>query len=249
MDSHEVGAAMTAVRNCWAMYGQSMSDLQVESWIELLEPYSLAQIKQGIADHMADGEGGRFKPMPAHIIAMINKRLPQPMTAEEAWGLALDQLDESITVRTSTWIDYAMNACSSILANNDKYGARLCFEAAYKRISLSGTPNAIRISLGHDITQRDQVVREALANKEISEAQARVMLPPPEVMPNNVARIEGKAGKVIDQSAMLKTLRQTINQMTANAENKPAEKRAEFEAIRERELQAIAAKLKLKKEA
>lgn len=242
MDNHEVVAAVTAVRNCWAMYGHSMTDLQVEAWIDVLQPYSLAQIKQGIADHLADGDGGRFKPMPAHVIAMINKRQPQRMTADEAWGIACRQNDERATVLSCTWIDYAMNACQAILDNGDEVGARRCFIEAFNRIAASGEPNKMRVSLGHDPAERTEFINAQVAAGYITAEHAEILLPAPAPTQAGVAiagLLTGAAGKPSpDNRARFRELAEAL---AAKAKAEDDEKRKQLEQFAARKEQATSA--------
>lgn len=237
MDKSQVGQAMTAIQNCMAMYNQQLTQQQVNGWLTALMPYTLDQITQGIADHISDGEGGRFKPMPAHIIAMINKRLPQGMTAQEAWGIASRQTDERATVLSCTWIDRAMYACNAILDHGDDIGGRMCFIDAYNRAAASGEPNVMRISLGHDPKERAEFIKAQVVARFITADYAAALLPAPEPTQAGVAiagLLTGTAGKPNPEDrARFREIREAIANGTKNADDAKQKERESFAKQRE----------------
>jgi len=140
-------------------YGKEPSDMQTMMAFNLLEKYSLAEIKQALAAHMSDSNAGRFMPKPADIIGHIESLNPDGfLSSDEAWAIALDMMDEGNTVVVTDQIMYAMPTATQIYNSGDSVGARMAFKQAYDRLLIEarakGESPRWYPTMGHDPARR-----------------------------------------------------------------------------------------------
>lgn len=87
---------------------------------------------------------------------------PEP---NEAWGIAMQSMDEAETVLMTPEIQKAAAAAAPIYQAGDKVGARMAFLSAYERVVHSARQQALpvewRLSLGHDQERRARAIEEA----------------------------------------------------------------------------------------
>lgn len=225
------------VTSALGFYDKAIQPAQMPFWLTVLQPYDLAQIKQAITDHLANPDAGRFAPKPADIVREIEKRSPRGITPDEAWSMALLGRDESATVMTNTLIDAGMAAANPILQLGDKVGARMAFLAAYKRAD-GHVPCVWRVSLGHDITQREYVIRDAVVAGYITAASVQHLLPAPITQAG--ANIAGLlTGKVVEPDARWRELSNIVKQGIAKKEDERQAKRDAAEAKRQEVLMVL----------
>ena len=140
-------------------YGKDPSDLQVGMAYSLLEKYPLEAIKRALIDHMSNSDAGRFMPKPADIIGNIEKLNPDGwLSADEAWSIALEMMDEGNTVIVTDQIMYAMPTAAKIYNSGDAVAARMAFKGAYDRLldkaRAGGEKPRWYPTLGHDPDRR-----------------------------------------------------------------------------------------------
>lgn len=234
MSNQQKTAAVSAVME---FYGKAMQMTHIPFWEGVLAQYSIDQVNQALTDHLANPECGRFAPKPADIVREIEKRSPRGITPDEAWSMALLGRDESATVMTNTLIDAGMAAANPILQLGDKVGARMAFLAAYKRAD-GHVPCVWRVSLGHDITQREYVIRDAVVAGYITAVSVQHLLPAPITQAG--ANIAGLlTGKVVEPDARWRELSNIVKQGIAKKEDERQAKRDAAEAKRQEVLMVL----------
>lgn len=170
----------TELAKAMSFYERTLKASQLDLWFEILGPFSLENCLGALKAHMAHPKNGKFAPKPADLIELIQSASPAPMTANEAWAIALQASDEAATVLTNNLIDYAMAASRPVLEAGDKVGARMAFIAAFERVTAAGERTVWRVSLGHDQRQRTETIERAQRMGLISADHAAGLLPPPE---------------------------------------------------------------------
>lgn len=118
----------------------------------------------------------------AAVIDRLNGDDGRP-SADEAWALALDARNESLTV---VWTDEARSAFAvarPVLDAGDKIGARMAFRDAYDRIvrdnRSANIPANWSASLGWDSCQREIALKSAESRGLLPSAHAAALLPAP----------------------------------------------------------------------
>jgi hypothetical protein len=163
--------------------GQHKPDAQSSAiWFRVLGPYTIDQVRAGFDAHVRCPDRGRFVPVPADIIAKIHSQDGRP-TADEAWGIAVRALDESLTVTWTDEIAEAWGIARPIHDAGDEIGARLAFRDAYRRVTeqakRAGRAANWWPTLGHDATGREPEVQRA-ATAGLLEHSAALMLAAPD---------------------------------------------------------------------
>lgn len=158
-----------------------LSSGESDMWWEALLPYDFAWIKKATVLHRQHPERGRFSPLPADLIAVIEERVRAAWpSADEAWATALQASDESTTVIWSEESARALVVAKPILDMGDKVGARMAFKGAYdrelQRALREVRAPVIQISLGHDAQGRIDVLEHAVSTGRISRTQAAPLL-------------------------------------------------------------------------
>lgn len=128
----------------------------------------------------------------ADVISRLDDGRPGP---EEAWAKL--PRDESVT---SIWTGEAREAygvAAPLIAEGDMIAARMAFLESYRGIVArardAGVPTKWHVSLGHDKSGREGVIRDAVERRLISADMARNLLPDKEA----IARIEKRAEKAL----------------------------------------------------
>lgn len=248
---NDLGRFLGALTACMDFYVRPVTDENARLWFDLLADHSIEEVCAAFRAHMRDPQRGRFVPVPADLIGHIEASKPAPMSANEAWAIALQGRDEAATVITSNLIDHAMSACQSILDIGDKIGARMAFLAAYERAVAAGVVPVWRLSLGHDHRQRAEVVERAAAMGLITTQHAAALLPPPEPTADGMAIAGLLTGPKADADiteknrARWRKLRDDFRAAVADQDaRREAERIAQaeaFEASRQQQLQALQA--------
>jgi len=117
-------------------------------------------------------------------LAAILERMPgQHPSPNEAWALCPQS--EADTVVWTEQIAEAYGQAAPLLADGDTIAARMAFLETYKRLvgEACGAGPKWRVSLGHDVSQRERVVRDAVARGRLSSGYAEKLLPPPQEPP------------------------------------------------------------------
>lgn len=152
----------------WSLKEQVMSGDAKVSFFEVLEPYPLAGVLAGLDAHMRDPERGRFLPMPADVIAQMERMIkqdgrPEP---EEAWAIAMPARDEAATVVWTDEIANAWQVAVPVMEIGDEVGARVAFRDTYRRLvdaaRLARRPVRWFASAGHDPARRRVALEQAV---------------------------------------------------------------------------------------
>lgn len=105
----------------------------------------------------------------ADIVQRIDDGRPG---AEEAWALC--PRDENQTV---VWTNEMAQAWGVAAKLQDRIAQRMAFIEAYRRLVIdarsNGTEPYWRVSIGHDVSQREQVVLDAYAHGRLSDGQVK----------------------------------------------------------------------------
>lgn len=195
-------------------------------WFTLLAPYSIEQVSDALAKHMAESS---FAPVPADVIKRLPKESDGRPDANEAWAIALRSRDERDTVVWTQECAEAFSIASAVLEEGDEVGARMAFKAAYERLIEAaravGTKAVWLKSLGHDPDLREQVLTDAVRAGRLQIAEVRA------VVPALAAPVEASDPRKAAQQ--LSKLRQMLATMPSTAEKLARLRSAEIERERE----------------
>ena len=169
MDNETKENLFRMLKTVMAGYGKPAPDREIfAAWIEFLKPYPLQLVRRALADHCASSD---FAPVAA-VIAKRCKEMDGRPTADEAWAVALQSVDEAETVVWTTETAQAFYACKPILDARDKVGARMAFRDAYNRLvadaRISRTPVKWEVSLGRNAERQQMAINAAQAAGLIS---------------------------------------------------------------------------------
>ena len=128
MNTNDFKAFSETFAGAWSFH-KPIGPQQVAMAFELLKPYPLAIVIEGIKAHCVDPVRGQFPPKPADIVAQMEKWKPQRISADEAWTMV--PRDESDTV---VWTDEIAEAHAIAAKEHDRVASRMAFKAAYDRI-------------------------------------------------------------------------------------------------------------------
>lgn len=122
--------------DAWSLKGQVLTGGAKALFFRALAAYPLDIVRGALSAHFADPKRGQYLPMPADVIAQIERALADDGRpgAEEAWALALRSADEADTVVWTSETAEAFGVCRPILEARDKVGARMAFREAYERL-------------------------------------------------------------------------------------------------------------------
>lgn len=143
------------------------SSTNMALFFRALARYRLADVRAALDAHVADPQRGRFVPVPADVIAQIDRSAaddgrPGP---EEAWAIALRAADEAETVVWTQDIAQAWHVARTVLDAGDEVGARMAFREAYARIVSEVRARRVSAkwvaSLGFDAQRRDAALTQA----------------------------------------------------------------------------------------
>lgn len=150
--------------DCFAMYEALPKDLDV--WWIACHRYELPDVCAAIVTHMEEPEG-KYAPRPVDIVRAIARNQPPDghLPADEAWGIAIQAMDESETVVWTQPIAEAWACARLIMRDGDEIGARMAFRSAYERRVAAARADGLRPkwfpSLGHDPAQRSAALEAA----------------------------------------------------------------------------------------
>lgn len=174
------------------IYQKTISANALRIWWSALAEYDFESVRRAFSAHVT-GKRGQFPPLPADILNQIRGECGH-LTADEAWPLVLESMDESLTVVWTPEIAEAAAPARTCLADGgDKYAARKAFEAAYDRI-LRTAPAVPKwtVSLGNDKSHRIVALKAGHEAGRLTDTQVRHLLPPKKAEGNVVALLAGK---------------------------------------------------------
>lgn len=240
--NNDLGRFLGALTACMDFYVRPVTDENARLWFDLLADHSIEEVCAAFRAHMRDPQRGRFVPVPADLIGHIEATRPVPMSANEAWAIALQGRDEAATVITNNLIDHAMSACQSILDLGDRVGARMAFLAAYERAVAAGVVPVWRLSLGHDPRQRAEAVERATTMGLITAEHAVALLPPPEPTAEGMAIAGLLTGPAASADDLFAKNRERWRKLRSDFLASVAEKERQRDAARIAEAEAFETK-------
>jgi len=159
-----------------------MTKVMLQIFFGALDRYSMEQVRSAMTEHIKNPDGGQFMPKAADVIKHINgfQALDGRVEANEAWNIALQSSDERDTVVWTDEIAIAMTACSEILMQGDKVGARMAFIEAYRKACDAargeGKPVHWYASLGSDSRMREGAIAKAVELGRLSASKYQNLL-------------------------------------------------------------------------
>jgi len=146
-----------------------VTDMALEIYWRLLEPYDINEIDQTILRMLADPSANAFMPQAHEIIAALpSQKTIRWMSADEAWPIVTQAFDQNATVvfpneeSRRAWHEFA----EPVFSHRDHNPARMAFRSAYDRFVADAKADCRQpkasISLGHDPESRQQPVDEAV---------------------------------------------------------------------------------------
>lgn len=169
----------TLLVTAMAVYERQITGALADLYFAALGPYTLQQVRDGMAGHLQDPADGKFSPKPADVIRQIQNGLANDgrLGKDEAWSIALRSLNESDTVLLTEEILTALTAAYPLLELRDKVSARLAFVEAYERqiaMARRGQGSAAKwiVSLGDDKSGRAHAIDEGIRSGRLTHEQA-----------------------------------------------------------------------------
>ena len=217
---------------CAEVYGKPVSDAAKELVFKLLARYSLADVKAALRAHMLDPQHGQFMPKPADIIRQFQQissnQFPGP---EQAWAMFPKHETESACICVE------MGKAWGVAVGLDEIPARMAFKETYAREVAQATAKGRSpdwyMSMGHDPSQRDQAVIDAIEQGLLGVDSAKIHLPH---IPSD--EIQLLIDHKISASKLLENHAQTVStisqlKLPAAVESTPEEAKAHLAKLRE----------------
>ncbi len=150
-------------------------------WDELLVKYAVKKLSE-----WPDGQvcavleemllSAKYKISLADIISKLPKKPDEWLSADEAWGIALEMRDEARSVATYSEIGQAFGACVEVYEAGQKTEAKKLFEKRYDELITKARSENKKpswyISYGTNQALRADAEREALKRGLISQEKA-----------------------------------------------------------------------------
>lgn len=244
MQATEASAFRELVSDTLAMYGKEITVGTQRLWWAALAAHDFVIVRRAFSAHIT-GKRGQFAPLPADILNHIRGESGH-LTADEAWPLVLESMDESRTVVWTPEIAEASAPARTCLGDGgDKYGARKAFEAAYERILRTAPPvPKWTVSLGDDKSHRIIALQAGHEAGRLTDAQVLHLMPPKKAEGNVVALLTGKTVDASIDPRWTELSRQ-LSESAANAiaerEAQRLEKSKAFNESRQQALNALGA--------
>lgn len=210
-------------------------------WWAALAPYSFDDVRRAFHLHIT-GKRGQFAPLPADVLNNL-RAVSSHLSTEEAWALALQSMDEAVTVVWTDEIAQSLAAARPCLDAGDKFGASKAFASAYERLMQQAAPQPVwRVSLGDDKTHRMIAMEAAHKLGRLTSDQVRRLLPPKKSDGPVVALLAGKTEGLDPRwHELAERLRCEKAERDAEAEDQRLRKAAELNARRQAVLNALEA--------
>lgn len=152
-----------------------VTDMSMEIYWRLLEPFDIDEIDQTILRMLADPSSSAFMPQAHEIIAALpSQKSTQWMTADETWPIVVQAYDQSATVvfpneeSQTAWFNFG----EPVYSHRDQNPARMAYRSAYDRLvaeakAAGKIPKSIT-SLGHDPDLREYAIQGAIQKGYLS---------------------------------------------------------------------------------
>lgn len=221
------------------MFNKEVSLVSRRMWWASLSPYSLQQVKRAFRQYI-DNEVKGFAPAPGAILQLIRGESGH-LSPEEAWALALESTDESVTVVWTEEIAQALSSASPCLDAGDKFGARQAFVTAYEKNVRKAHPVPVwTVSAGYDASHRQLALQSAVDAGRLTHESVAHLLPAPEA---NKAIAGLLTGKVTDTTGLDPRWKELGDKLRASqqaaADNREAERLARDAEFTERRWKAL----------
>lgn len=190
MNEQDKKAFAEILEPVFSTYNKTTDAQTLKLWFALMQKYDIQTFKKAIYSHLTDSEAGRFMPTPAHIIAQIEKtsNKNKQLSADEAWAIALQAIDERNTVVWNDAISEAFAIAKDVLP--DRVGARMAFKNAYERI-LSCIESHDKLkwypSIGTCKETREEALKRAVDDGRLKRDHVDGLLPPPKTANKEIA--------------------------------------------------------------
>lgn len=197
MEQREFSDFAQVYDDVMGFYGKGAVASQKVMFFRAMSGHSLAEVRAAFDAHVKDTERGRFAPLPADLLAQIerNRQADGRPTADEAWPIALASADESRTVVWSSETAEAWGIARPVYLAGDEVGARMAFKAAYARLVSEARAAREQVrwspSIGHDARLRDESLRQAVEAGRLPVAYLPAPNPQPVAGLLELSRVRG----------------------------------------------------------
>jgi len=172
MDSNDYAKLAELISRTAEMYGRPLTAGAIEMYCSALRQYGLAEVRAALDAHAKDPEGGRFMPLPAHLIGHLQANDGRP-SADEAWSMCPRSEYESVVWTEEMAQAYGLAA--PLLEHGDQVAARKAFIDRYESLvaksRAAGVPVKVTPSFGWDAAGREAAVLRAVERGLIAGAQ------------------------------------------------------------------------------
>lgn len=200
--------------------GQAMTATSKAMFFRAMSEYGLPSVRAAFDAHVKDPQRGKFMPLPADLIAQIIGAAVDDgrLGAEEAWATAIVASDERATVVWTGEIAQAWEIARPVFERGDEIAARMAFREAYSRLVAQARaarePMRWRISVGHDVRQREAAIQAAVTAGRLGQAELadvpRLDAPAPTPL---LARLGAMIGMPSIADRSRETLRHTADEL------------------------------------
>lgn len=212
-------------------------------WSATMQKFDIGAISQALTTMVMTSQ---FFPKPADVVALIagDKVNDKRPGTEEAWAMASEAMDESLTAVLTVEIIGAMGAVRAMMLGRDQVAARKAFQEVYERMvreaRQAGRPVVWQAQLGTDRDHQAQAIAKGIKSGRLNADKVGHLLPAPEtnaflMLENKSTNPETKESEREKALAMLEKLRQIIakpSEAEAINEQKKREARANEEKRR-----------------
>lgn len=201
MTDQELPAFSEALTQLASFYPRNgdLTGTKLAMMFRALAHHPLADVLWAMYAHAAHPTECRFFPMPGQLSAHIAGRsaLDGRPTADEAWAIAVQAVDEADTVVWTREIAQAWGLAEPAYEARNTTGARMAFRDCYERLVAEARqrrePVTWLVSEGHDPERRRIAAEAAVAAGRLTQAQAGPLLAAP-TRAEPVALLAGPAG-------------------------------------------------------
>lgn len=161
---------MAALNGLGVAFKSPVSNDQLRLYWPLFNEFSIDEFEQACFQFLRKG---KFFPAPAELFDLMpSSKAKVHVSADEAWAIVIDSMDEYSTVVMTKEIAEARGIAYDVYANGDKIGARMAFKDAYNRIIATATPPTWFVSRGFDKSRVQSAVQKAIQLGRLTEQDA-----------------------------------------------------------------------------
>lgn len=201
-NNQEVLKISEAITGTWLLVNnQALSDVALDIFLDDVECYPFLAVMTAIRNARKQAKG---RVSVGDIMQCLSDLDGRP-SADEAWAIASQVLDESATV---VWNDEIMQAWSiacPLLEMGDKFNAARAFKEKYEQVVDRSRSNNIAVkwlaNIGTDNDLRQRAIEQALSKKIITHTQAKHWLPNHVVSEGAYAAIKSNVSLMIENKS------------------------------------------------